>query len=61
MPARIDTQMLYDGEGEDGLQDASDDEEALKVSYASIMGRLKVPSFPSPLSNSMYYGIFPGM
>ena len=34
--------MLYDVEGEDGMQDVSDDEEALKVSYASIMGRLKV-------------------
>ena len=28
VPAKIDTQMLYDGEGEDGMQDVSDDEEA---------------------------------
>jgi len=39
VPAKIDTGLLYDGE--EGTQEASDDEEALKMSYASIMGRLK--------------------
>jgi len=42
VPAKIDTQILFDGEGEEGTQECSDDEEALRVSYASVMGRLKV-------------------
>lgn len=39
VPATIDTNQLYDGEDAGG--EGSDDEEALKISYASVMGRLK--------------------